>query len=115
MISHIRENLEQEIAEIALKSRRPYSRTESEAGAAREAARRELERLNLLFQKGRITEQYYDRQCEILDARLVKYQDPENCTSMESYSIPIKPFAAAGGSYTYSLTKPTDRHSGKVS
>lgn len=92
MISHIRENLEQEIAEIALKSRRPHSRTESEAGAAREAARRELERLNLLFQKGRITEQYYDRQCEILDARLVKYQDPENCTSMESYSIPIKTF-----------------------
>lgn len=92
MISHIRENLEQEIAEIALKSRRPHSRTESEAGADREAARRELERLNLLFQKGRITEQYYDRQCEILDARLVKYQDPENCTSMESYSIPIKTF-----------------------
>lgn len=44
------------------------------------AIRSEMDRLNILYQKGRITDEYYDRQYEILEASLLQEQayDPEN-------------------------------------
>ena len=44
----------------------------------------EMERLNILFQKGRITLQYYDEQYEKLEKSLARNAEPENIT-IESY------------------------------
>lgn len=45
----------------------------------------EMERLNLLFLKGRITEQYYDEQYERLDKKLKKETERQTVVSLEAY------------------------------
>jgi len=46
----------------------------------------ELDRLNLLFQKGRITEEYYDNQYEILSGKLERQKEADNGRELEAYS-----------------------------
>lgn len=45
----------------------------------------EMERLNLLFQKGRITEKYYDEQYELLEKKLEEESGRQTIISLEAY------------------------------
>lgn len=50
-----------------------------------EKIKAELSRLNILFQKGRISEDYYDDQYELLDKKLKEEKERQNIVSLESY------------------------------
>ena len=49
--------------------------------------------MNILFQKGRISESYYDEQYAILDARLAEYEKQEKYISLDCYRNLIKTFS----------------------
>ena len=58
-----------------------------------DSIRKEMDRLNLLFQKGRITEKYYDEQYELLERKLTEYDYGDKCVSIESYRDLISAFS----------------------
>lgn len=82
MLAHISAALEQEIAHIQFGNRIRQNNDSPDS------VRKEIERLNLLFQKGRITESYYEEQYQILDAQLSEYHrqetdiPPDACPSL---------------------------------
>ena len=76
MLTHIAPKLKQEIIQIAFKAKHLQPTTNDS-----ESLRQEMERLNLLFQKGRITEKYYDEQCKILDEKFALCEQNFPCTS----------------------------------
>lgn len=88
MITHVTSRLEQELADIEFKNSHKSKKHDN-----RDAIQKEIERLNLLFQKGRITEKYYDEQYEILDKKLSLCEQEEKCISIEAYSDLIKAFS----------------------
>lgn len=57
------------------------------------AIRAEMERLNLLFQKGRITDEYYDSQYEALEAALIQEQTDDQENQLEKYQRLQKEFS----------------------
>ncbi len=79
MITHVSEQLEAEI--IKLKASTPNKGRKSSPASIQS----EIDRLNLQFQKGRISEEYYDSQYELLSAKLKEHISEENQKSMESY------------------------------
>lgn len=88
MITHVTSRLEQELADIEFKNSNRSKKHDN-----RDAIQKEIERLNLLFQKGRITEKYYDEQYEILDKKLSLCEQEEKCISIEAYRDLIKAFS----------------------
>ncbi len=78
MLTHVSDRLDQELANIEFNQHhRTYKVDDSDA------LRTEMDRLNILFQKGRITERYYDEQYEILEKKLsesetIKVPSPES-------------------------------------
>lgn len=88
MITHVTSRLEQELADIEFKNSQRSKKHDN-----RDAIQKEIERLNLLFQKGRITEKYYDEQYEILDKKLSLCEQEEKCISIEAYRDLIKAFS----------------------
>ena len=88
MITHVTSRLEQELADIEFKNSHRSKKHDN-----RDAIQKEIERLNLLFQKGRITEKYYDEQYEILDKKLSLCEQEEKCISIEAYRDLIKAFS----------------------
>ena len=88
MITHVTSRLEQELADIEFKNSHRSKKHDD-----RDAIQKEIERLNLLFQKGRITEKYYDEQYEILDKKLSLCEQEEKCISIEAYRDLIKAFS----------------------
>lgn len=88
MITHVTSRLEQELADIEFKNSHKSKKHDN-----RDAIQKEIERLNLLFQKGRITEKYYDEQYEILDKKLSLCEQEEKCISIEAYRDLIKAFS----------------------
>lgn len=88
MITHVTSRLEQELADIEFKNSQRSKKHDN-----RDAIQKEIERLNLLFQKGRITEKYYDEQYEILDKKLSLCEQKEKCISIEAYRDLIKAFS----------------------
>ena len=52
-----------------------------------------MERLNILFQKGRITEDYYDEQYNVLETRLIEYEQHEKYVPIDAYRDLIKTFS----------------------
>lgn len=55
--------------------------------------RAEMERLNILYQKGRITDEYYDTQYELLETALKNEQDLSKEESIEKYEKLEKSFS----------------------
>ena len=88
MITHVTSRLEQELADIEFKNSHRSKKHDN-----RDAIQKEIERLNLLFQKGRITEKYYDEQYETLDKKLSLCEQEEKCISIEAYRDLIKAFS----------------------
>ena len=88
MVTHVTSRLEQELADIEFKNSHKSKKHDN-----RDAIQKEIERLNLLFQKGRITEKYYDEQYEILDKKLSLCEQEEKCISIEAYRDLIKAFS----------------------
>lgn len=88
MVTHVTSRLEQELADIEFKNSHRSKKHDN-----RDAIQKEIERLNLLFQKGRITEKYYDEQYEILDKKLSLCEQEEKCISIEAYRDLIKAFS----------------------
>lgn len=64
LMANVSTRLEQDVMAVEFKNR-----TAKKAGNP-DAVKKEIDRLNLLFQKGRITEAYYDEQYELLDKKL---------------------------------------------
>ncbi len=87
MLTHVSSRLEREMADIEFRKQKAQKPDQSEA------VRREMDRLNLLFQKGRITEAYYDEQYEILDKKLSEYTRDRNCVPMELYKDLLDAFS----------------------
>lgn len=87
MLSHVSAKLEHELAEIEFKRQHTPKQDNPEA------IRKEMDRLNLLFQKGRITESYYDEQYTILDHKLSECVQNDKCATLESYSALISAFS----------------------
>ncbi len=87
MLTHVSERLDQELANIEFNQRnRIYKADDSDA------LRTEMDRLNILFQKGRITERYYDEQYEILEKKLSE-SEVIKVPSPESYRDVIRAFS----------------------
>ena len=68
-----------------------------------DAVKKEMDRLNILFQKGRITESYYDEQYEILEQTL-KDADQEHIT-IDNYKDLIDTFSGNWQELYYNLDK----------
>ncbi len=88
MLTHVSDRLDQELAEINFNHKQRPHRVDDP-----EAIRTEMERLNILFQKGRITEHYYDEQYDILENKLTDIQESSKCVSLESYRDIIRTFS----------------------
>ena len=87
MLTHVSDRLDQELANIEFNQHhRTYKVDDSDA------LRTEMDRLNILFQKGRITERYYDEQYEILEKKLSE-SETIKVPSPESYRDVIRAFS----------------------
>ncbi len=71
---------------------KPQEATSRDARADRERLRSELDRLNLLFQKGRITEAYYESQYAVLTQRLASRM--QDCDKNQENNLGAEPSAA---------------------
>ncbi len=80
MLTHVMPRLEQEIASVRTQSKPTVKKNTLSNLQA------EIDRLNLLFQKGRISEEYYDSQYEILSSKLKQYEAENKCVPLEAYS-----------------------------
>lgn len=100
MMTHVTSRLEQELAEIEFKNNHRSKKHDD-----RDSIQKEIDRLNILFQKGRITEKYYDEQYEALDKRLSLCEQEEKCISLEAYRDLIKAFSGNWQDLYYNLDK----------
>lgn len=82
MVIHVPQRLDAEIT--SMKSKAAAGRKSKKDSP--EKIQAELGRLNLLFQKGRITEEYYDNQYEILSEKLKSQKEEDTSRELESYS-----------------------------
>lgn len=87
MLTHVSSRLEQEIAQVQFKARQQREHRDTDA------VRKELDRLNILFQKGRITESYYDEQYEQLEKKIRESEQEEKITPLSSYNHLITAFS----------------------
>lgn len=78
MINHVVQSLDHKIYQIkSLQNAAPKDKSEK--------IKAELSRLNLLFQKGRISESYYEEQYALLDRKLKEELERRNIVPLESY------------------------------
>ncbi len=87
MLTHVTSRLEEEIAQIRFKTQKQEKHHDTDA------LRKELERLNILFQKGRITGTYYDEQYKQIDKQLKDYTSEEENTPLSSYDRLLTTFS----------------------
>lgn len=87
MLTHVRQQLEQEIASVKLAQKKASKNTDLSS------LRSELDRLNLQFQKGRISEKYYDEQYELLSRKIQNAEQESKCISLEAYSDLLNTFS----------------------
>lgn len=87
MLTHVSSHLDELIAGLEFQKQNSSNQNKADA------IRKELDRLNLLFQKGRISEKYYDEQYEILENKLNEYNFNNKCISIESYKDVISAFS----------------------
>ena len=87
MLTHVSDRLDHELANIEFNQHHRTYKVD-----ASDALRTEMDRLNILFQKGRITERYYDEQYEILEKKLSE-SETIKVPSPESYRDVIRAFS----------------------
>jgi len=80
LLDHLICQIDSDIAALESKTRR----IEKTAGVNPETIEKELERLNLQFQKGRITERYYDEQYDLLNRQLTELRDTSSIIKLEA-------------------------------
>ncbi|WP_286080673.1 recombinase family protein [Parablautia intestinalis] len=101
MLTHVCARLDEELAQIEFNRQQRANNTENP-----EILRDEMERLNILFQKGRITERYYDEQYELLEKKLSEIDKASKYLSQESYSDLIRAFSGNWQDLYQQLDKP---------
>lgn len=79
MITNVPAKLEEEIANLRARS---TDRPKKDSASGIQA---EIDRLNILFQKGRISEAYYDSQYDMLSGKLSQIQNEAKTTNIETY------------------------------
>lgn len=94
MLDHVVEKLNEDL--LKTKNRTPRSKTRTEASRA--SVLSELDRLNHMYQKGRISEAYYDSQYSMLSKQL---HDLETNTVEEESSVPPKKIFSGGWKAVY--------------
>lgn len=99
MLVHVFFHPEQELADIEFKKQH----TEKQDNSA--AIRKEMDRLNLLFQKGRITEKYYNEQYESLDKKLAVCARSKKSAPLENHSGLITAFSGSWRELYHNLDK----------
>ena len=101
MLTHVCARLDAELAQIEFNRQQRANNTENP-----EILRNEMERLNILFQKGRITERYYDEQYELLEKKLSEIDKASKYLSQESYGDLIRAFSGNWQDLYLQLDKP---------
>ncbi len=99
MLTNVTLRLDQELARIELKKDTavPKNRIQS--------IRKEMDRLNLLFQKGRISEVYYEEQYLDLEAKLKEGETTEKVITLDSYRDLIATFSGNWQELYHTLDK----------
>ena len=87
MLTHVSSKLEEEIAIVQMKVKQQYKHHDTDA------IHKEMERLNILFQKGRISETYYDEQYELLEKKLKEHETTEKESSLSAYEHLLETFS----------------------
>ena len=87
MLTHVSSRLQEEITRVQLKA------NQQSKGHDVETLHKEMERLNILFQKGRITESYYDEQYELLENKLRECEGAEKPTPLSAYNNLLATFS----------------------
>ena len=87
MLTHVSSKLQEEITRINLKNKEKRRHHDTEA------LQKELDRLNILFQKGRISESYYDEQYELLDQKLKECTETDHIVPLSSYDSLLATFS----------------------
>lgn len=80
MLDHVVEQMHLEILKAEQQSRRSKKRTRTSLASVQA----ELDRLNTMYQKGRISENYYDSQYDILSRKLDELKTPS--ITVESFA-----------------------------
>ncbi|MDE7046915.1 MAG: recombinase zinc beta ribbon domain-containing protein, partial [Lachnospiraceae bacterium] len=101
MLTHVSARLDEELAQIEFDRQQRANHTENP-----EVLRDEMDRLNILFQKGRITERYYDEQYELLEKKLSEIDKASKYLSQESYGDLIRAFSGNWQDLYLQLDKP---------
>lgn len=100
MLANVNLHLDHLLAEAAMKKERMKKQGNADS------IRREMDRLNLLFQKGRITEKYYDEQYELLEQKIQEMDPPDQTVSIERYRDLIKTFSGNWQEMYLKMDKP---------
>lgn len=87
MLTHVSARLQEELARVQLKTR------QQRKGHDAEALHKEMDRLNILFQKGRITENYYDEQYELLEQQIKECEGAEKPVDLSAYDSLLAAFS----------------------
>lgn len=90
MLTHVSFRLDDELTQIEFNRQQRTHHTEKRENP--KILRDEIDRLNILFQKGRITERYYEEQYELLDRKLSEINKASKYISLESYKDLIRAF-----------------------
>lgn len=103
MLTHVSSRLEEEIARVQMKTMQRGEQHDTEA------IKKELERLNILFQKLRISEDYYNEQYELLENKLKEYEGTENIVPLSAYDSLLTAFSGNWQEMYAKLDKPHKR------
>lgn len=87
MLTHVSARLLEEVTNVQLKTRQQRKCHDVES------LHKEMERLNILFQKGRITESYYDEQYELLENKIRECEGTEKLVPLSAYSNLLAAFS----------------------
>ena len=87
MLSNISQTLNRNIYEIKQIQKRTVRKDNTGK------LRAEMDRLNLLYQKGRITDEYYDSQYDSLERKLKEEKERNHIVSIEDYQPIIERFS----------------------
>lgn len=103
MLTHVSARLEEEIASVQMKTMQRKEQHDTDA------IRKELDRLNILFQKLRISEDYYNEQYELLENKLKEYEGNENIVPLSAYDSLLAAFSGNWQEMYAKLDKPHKR------
>lgn len=88
MLQHVLSKLATEHARLQVRAEKSHTRTKT-----KDSLSQELDRLNIMFQKGRISEDFYDQEYARLEAELRQQDDSYLNTSIARYSELIGTFS----------------------